>query len=330
MDTDFRFAIMGAGNVARRFCSAVAEMESCRVAAVASKSLERAQAFAAEMNIPAFYASYEAMLQRERPDCVYIATTCDAHYPLGMLCLDYRTPVLCEKAMFTNSRDAWRFFRQAQSQGTFAMEALWSRFLPAVNRAREWIAAGRIGTPVLCDMGIGFHAPEDPENRYFNPALGGGAACDLTVYGYQIIPWVLNRGVVRVSAEAVAAATGVDATELVLMYLEGDVPAVVISSLMANLEEQLTVYGTQGKLVIPHPHNADEARLYGADGAEIERFADGTKNGFVFEIEETMRCIREGRTESQVVPHASTLACARLFDLIRASLSSAHPEEERD
>lgn len=316
----FRFAIMGAGKIARKFCDAVAQIADCRVAAVASKSLDRARAFAGENQIPAFYDSYEEMLRRERPDCVYIATTCDSHYPLGMLCLDYHTPVLCEKAMFTGGAEAERFFDRAQSQRTFAMEALWSRFLPAIRQTRDWVSGGRIGAPVFCEMGIGFRAPDDAQNRYFNPALGGGAACDITVYGYQILTWVLDKGVERASVEAVPAGTGVDATELVLMRLQGDIPAVIKSSFMTDVEERLVVYGTRGRIVVPHPHYAGEAFLYGPDGSEAEHFVDrGPENGFVYEIMEAMRCVRENRVQSDVVPHASTLACARLFDQIRSS-----------
>ena len=99
----FRFAIMGAGGIANKFCDAVRLIPDCEVCAISSKSMERAESFAARHNLPAAYDSYEEMLRRERPDCVYIAVTHDAHFTLCMLCLDYDTPVLCEKSMFQNS-----------------------------------------------------------------------------------------------------------------------------------------------------------------------------------------------------------------------------------
>ncbi|BDF46523.1 hypothetical protein CE91St56_36460 [Lachnospiraceae bacterium] len=103
---NFKFAIMGAGNIANKFCDAVKRMEDCEVAAVASKSMDRAENFAEKNGIKAAYDSYEKMLAEEKPDCVYIAVTQDAHFALCMLCLDYKTPVLCEKAMFLNSAQA--------------------------------------------------------------------------------------------------------------------------------------------------------------------------------------------------------------------------------
>lgn len=317
---DFRFAIMGAGRIARKFCDAAALTPGCAVIAAASKSLERARALAAEKGIPAVYDSYERMLEAEKPDCVYIATTCESHFPLAMLCAEHGVPVLCEKAMFMSSAEAEAFFALAESKKVFAMEALWSRFLPAVNQARAWIGEGRVGEVALAEMNIGFIAPPDPENRYFSPKLGGGAAYDLTVYGLQILAWALDRPITRARAEAVRAQTGVDASSIVLLSLDG-LPAVVKSSLAASMNEGLIVYGSKGRIVVPHAHHGSEALLLAPDGAEIERFTDEvTRNGFTYEIGEVMRCVRAGEIESPVVPHASTRACAQVFDLIRAAL----------
>ena len=321
MSSDFRFAIMGAGKIARSFCDAVSLVEDCTVCAVASKSMDRAVQLAAEKGIPAAYDSYEKMLIAEQPDCVYISTTCEAHYELSMLCVRHGAAVLCEKAMFTCLKEAETFFAFAEQKRVFSMEALWSRFLPANNKARTWIREGKIGQVVTAEMGVGFAADPSPDNRYFSPHLGGGAANDLTVYGLQILPWVLDRPIMRVHAEATAAFTGVDATSMVLLRLGEDVPAVIRSSLLARVDEELVVYGSQGKIVVPHAHFANEAFLLRPDGTQEAHYKDDiTRNGFTYEVEETMRCVKEGRTESSVVPHASTLTCANIFDLIHRSM----------
>ena len=321
MDT-FRFAILGAGRIARHFCDAAALVEGCAVSAVASKSMDRARALAGEKGVPAFYDSYRAMLEAERPDCAYIATTCDSHFDLAMLCVELGVPVLCEKAMFPTSAQAETFFREAGMRGVFAMEALWSRFLPANERARAWAAEGRVGRITLAEMNIGFAAPPDPDNRYFSPALGGGAANDLTVYGLQLVAWALGDEIGEARALAVPAATGVDGTSAVLLRMKSGVPAVVKSSLCAPLNDRLILYGQRGRIEVPHPHYAQEAVLLTPEGATVDYFRDErTVNGFTYEIEEVMRCVRGGRLESPIVPQASTRACARVFDLIRDSLA---------
>ena len=315
----FRFAIMGAGGIANKFCDAVALVPDCAVCAIASKSRERAEDFAARHSLPAAYDNYEEMLRVERPDCVYVAVTHDAHFTLCMLCLDYDTPVLCEKSMFQNEREAETFFARSEEKGIFAMEAMWSRFLPPVMKARQWLAEGRIGKPVLGEMTIGFKASPDPENRINNPKLGGGAALDITVYSYDVLTWVLDRPVLRASVEATKMATGVDATDVVLLRFEDDVIGICKSSVAIRPDERLVIEGTNGRIVLPYSHVGNEAYLY-QNGRLTEHFIDNeTKNGFTYEIEEAVRCVREGKQESAVCPHAMTRAFARLCDRIFAA-----------
>ncbi|MBQ7153206.1 MAG: Gfo/Idh/MocA family oxidoreductase [Clostridia bacterium] len=312
----FRFAVMGAGRIANKFCDAVRLVPDCEVCAVASKSLERAEDFAAHHNLPAAYDSYEKMLKAERPDCVYIAVTHDAHFALCMLCLDYATPVLCEKSMFQNSAEAEAFFTRAEEKAVFAMEAMWSRFLPPVMKAREWVKEGRIGEPVFGDMTIGFISSPDPGNRINNPRLGGGAALDITVYSYDVLTWLMDRPVLRASVEATKMETGVDATDVVLLRFKGGAIGVCKSSVAVSPDERLVIEGKSGRIVLPRSNVGNEAFLY-EHGQLTEHFIDNkTKNGFTYEIEETVRCIREGRTESEVCPHAMTREFARLCDKI--------------
>lgn len=316
---EFRFAVMGAGNIANKFCDAVKLLEGCTVAAVASKSMERAETFAQKNGIEKAYDSYGKMLEEERPDCVYIAVTSDAHYELSRLCVMHDVPVLCEKAMFLNSAQAEEIFKLSRERNVFVMEAMWSRFLPAVRRAKQWVEEGKIGAPVYGDIGIGFHAPEDPQNRYFNPKLGGGASYDLTVYCYEIMTYIIERPAEVVKADAVISETGVDVTDHIMLRFAGekggDVLVSLESTFLANMEEKMVIYGTQGKIVMPKPHFASEAYLYDGNGNCVEHFTDEvTQNGFTYEAAEAVKCIREGRIESETVPHSLTLACAKVFD----------------
>lgn len=316
----FRFAIMGAGNIAGKFCDAIKYVQNAEVAAVASKSMERAQIFAEKNGVKKAYDSYERMLEEVGPDCVYIAATTDAHYNLSLMCVKHGIAVLCEKAMFENSLQAQEVFSLAEEKGVFTMEAMWSRFLPAVKQAKEWVACGRIGDLVYAEMAIGFCAEKNPQNRYYNPALGGGAAYDLMVYGYEIMTWLVGRPVEAVQTCSVMGETGVDLTDHVLLRFAGKdgAPAMLAScsgTFLARLEERLILYGSKGKIVLPGPHYASEAFAYDGEGNLAVHFVDReTVNGFTYQAEEVMRCMRGKKAESEVVPHSLTRACTAVLE----------------
>ena len=287
----FRFAIMGAGNIAHQFCDAVTLVEDCEVSAIASKDLGRARKFAEECSVAHAYDNYEQML----------------------------VEVLCEKAMFTNSAEAKGVFKKAEKDQTFVMEAMWSRFLPAVNQAKKWAAEGKIGRLEALQGRIGFLAPEGADNRYHSPLLCGGAATDITVYAYEIATWLVNEPVRKTYAAANLDQTGVDLTDQVTVKFE-HVLADLVTSFAAPMGNSMVIYGREGRIELPDPHYASKCFLYGADGMLKEEFTDTTtQKGFTYEIEETIRCVRAKKTESPVVPHATTIACAELFDQIQAA-----------
>jgi Predicted dehydrogenases and related proteins len=313
---NFRFAIMGTGNIANKFCHAVTLLDHCEVIAAASKSIERADQFARNNGINKIYDSYEKMLKEVKIDCVYIAVTPDAHFDLCMLCLDYCVPVLCEKAMFLNSLQAKTVFQRAKALGVFVMEAMWSRFLPAIKTAKQWMNDKRIGEPVLAETTIGFNAPKDRLNRYYNPRLGGGVAYDITVYAYELTTFFITQKLEDYSIQALWSESGVDVTEQISLRFTHTL-AILQTSFMSALEERMTIYGSKGKIILPTPHFASEAYLYGEHNDLILHYKDEeTQNGFVYEIREVMECIQSGKTESLIVPHDLTLQCSLLFDRI--------------
>lgn len=316
----FSFAIMGAGNIAGHFASAIQLLKECEISAVASKSMERAQSFSDRYGIAYAYDNYEKMLQEVHVDCVYIATTTDSHYQLCMLCMKYHVPVLCEKAMFQNSVQAKEVFDYSEREGIFTMEALWSKFLPAYGQAKQWLKGGRIGRPVFINTSIGFKAPEDVKNRYFNLALGGGAAYDITVYAYELTLDILEQPVRNSSIYVEWGKSGADVSEQISIRFESCM-AMLQTSFMTKLDETMIIHGEEGRIILPSPHMSKEAFLYDSDNKQIEHYTDTmTKNGFVYEIEEVMKCINEVLHESRTQPHSATLQCTRLFDEIFATM----------
>ena len=133
-----RFGIMGAGGIAGHFVRAMAHIKTAEVVAVASKSIERAENFAKQNGLASF-CTYDELLARDDIDAVYVATTHNFHYENIKACLEKGKHVLCEKAMVLNEDDARELFALAESKGLFLMEAMWTRFLPSMQKAKKWI-----------------------------------------------------------------------------------------------------------------------------------------------------------------------------------------------
>lgn len=307
-----RFGIIGAGNIAHKFCDAVKLVEGAEVVAVASQTPGKAKQFAQEEQIVAYYEAYEAMLQAENVDAVYIATTHNFHFENAMLCIKHRKPILCEKCFVLTEQEAKTVFEAAREAGVFVMEAMWSRFLPVVQKAKEWIETGRIGKVELAQSIIGFKASEDPKGRILNPDLAGGAMYDIGVYVIEIMTYLINQKITEVQPMVSRAHTGVDSVNNINIRFE---------SCMANLQAMVTgycpgetkIYGTEGYIVIPNAHYASECFLY-KGYEQVEHFVSPLENGFEYQIEEVVKCLNNGQIESSIMPAEVTIQCAALFD----------------
>ena len=311
----FRFVILGAGAIAAKFADAVRRVEGAEVIGAGSRSAERGAAFAVKHGIP-HSGSYEEMLAL-RPDAAYIAATTEAHVQLTRLCIEHGVPVLCEKAMFTSSAEAEEVFALARTKGVFCMEAMWSRLLPTCIEMKRVLDSGVIGKVKYAEFAIGWKAPDGPGSRFYEPSLGGGAAYDLLVYCYELAEFYLGVPEKVENVSVCRASTGVDETETVTLRFPGCL-CTLSASIAVNLQERAVLHGDKGVLTMPKPHCGGEFTLALCDGTVRTWRDEVTENGFVYEVQEIMRCVRAGLPESPAVPHSLTLRCAKVFDMINA------------
>ena len=313
----FRYAIIGAASISNKFAEAVALLPDACVCAIAARDLSRAQAFADRHGIPAAYGDYEEMLIKEKPDGVYIGVVTSKHFELTMLCLKHKIPVICEKAMFTDLKQARECFEYAKEQKTFCMEAMWSRFLPAILKAKSWIEEGKIGNVRYITCNIGWTCEVDMNNRFYSKELGGGAAYDLLVYSYELATFMHPAEIVKKQLVAEFAPTGVDTLSQVSLKFSDGVIASLCASINTVLEEALVICGDKGFIRVPCAHFAWEAYLHDSGRQVVEHFVDSvTKNGFTYEAQELIDCVKAGKLESEVIPHSETLASCEIYDMI--------------
>ncbi len=303
-----RWGVVGPGRIASKVIGDAPLVPGAEFVAVASRSAARAQAFGTAHGIPRAYDSYQAILDDDAVDVVYIANTHPQHRAIALAALRAGKAILVEKA-FTVTPEATReIVDLATSTGTFAMEAMWTRFQPAVVRMRELIADGALGEVRSVQGELCGHANPDPADRYLNPVIGGGAVFDLSVYPISFAQMVLGNPD-SVHAHGVLTDTGVDLEESMLLGFPGGRSASLHCSLRCASPGQMRVFGTEGWIdVLPRFHHPDTIVLHRRDAEPETIVAPRTGGGYAHELIEVTECVAAGKPQSDVMPLADTVA----------------------
>lgn len=312
-----RWGIMGAGNIARTFATDV-RATGARVTLVGSRSADRASRFAAENGVPAWVEGYEALVNSPDVDAVYVATPHSEHRDCALLALAAGKHVLVEKSFTRTAAEAQEVFDAARASGLFAMEAMWSRFLPHYLVTSELLRNGALGeiSQIAADHGQAIsHVP-----RLYDPTLAGGALLDLGVYPISFVHFLLGKPQ-QVAVVGTPFPTGVDASSVVALgYPTAD--AVATSTMVATTASSAWVAATRGRVEFaPRFYAPGPLTVHLADAEPIVWDA-GVEGGFQFEIAEASRCIEKGLTESTMNPWQDTLEVMALLNEARHSIAS--------
>ncbi len=159
MNNVIKWGVLGCGNIAHKFVSDLQYVDNSTLYAVASNNKERGKSFANKHNAKKVYNNYNNLVKDENVDIVYVATTHNFHYQNTLLCLDANKPVLCEKPLCVNAKEAQLLIDIAKQKKTFLMEAMWTRFLPATKHLIKEISDGVIGKPKLIQADFGIKKP---------------------------------------------------------------------------------------------------------------------------------------------------------------------------
>ena len=328
MDKPVRWGILGTGKIARAFATALQDVPDAVLAGVASRSRDKAEAFAAEFHAGAAYASYEALVAADGIDLVYVATPHPHHVGNALLALGAGKGVLVEKPFTMNVREAEQLIAAARTSGLFLMEAMWTRFMPALAEVKRLIAAGEIGSVQQVVADFGFTASFGPEHRVFNPELGGGALLDLGIYPLSIAASLLGP-VVDVKAQAAMGPTGVDVQTGFTMKHESGAMSACSCSFLARTPGELTVSGSRGHIRMNTMfHRARSVTVALDDGSTRTIATPYLGNGYVHEVIEAQRCWREGLIESPGMTHDETLALMNVMDEIRRQIGLRYEADD--
>ena len=318
----FNVGIIGAGHIAEKMAFTLNRMEDAAAYAVASRSLEKAENFASAHGVEKAYGSYEELLDDPQVDLVYVATPHSLHLRHVKMCLEKGRPVLCEKAFMLNRAEAEEAIRLSEEKDVFLAEAIWTRYMPFRKTVRDVIDSGRIGRPMMLTAHLGY--PVVHKERIINPALGGGALLDLGVYVVNFALMMFGDGISGISSTCVKADTGVDLQESITFTWPDGKMAVMQSTALCASERQAIICGDKGYIVLDNINNPLKAEIWSA-GHVLEETLHAPEQitGFEYQVRACISAIREGRIETDFMPHSETLRVMELMDTVRTRWEEA-------
>ncbi len=324
MKNIIRWGIVGPGQIAHLFAESIKNVEGAELMAVASTSEERGKAFAGQYNIPNVFVGYDEMAKSALIDAVYIATPHPFHKPCAEIFLNAKKHVLCEKPICVNAAQAIALKECAEKNGVFLMEALWTRFLPAIGEALKIAKSGVIGDIRGVSADFSFSSLESrEESRLFRNELGGGALLDAGIYGLNFAAIFLGNDPKSIFSISDING-GVDCQTNILLKYNSGALASVSAGITVDKPEFGYIYGTKGYITLPQFHGAQEIFVK-VNNEEKHISKPRIGYGFEEEIYEACSCIREGKLQSDIMPMSESIKIMKQMDCIREQIGLKYP-----
>jgi predicted dehydrogenase len=311
---------LSTGGIAHTFASDLRFIDEGVVVAVGSRNQSSADAFGDEFDVPHRHGSYEALVADDDVDVIYVATPHPFHLANASLALEAGKPVLVEKAFTMNAPQARELVDLSRAKGLFMMEAMWTRHLPHVAALRRLIGDGVLGELVTVEADHGKWFAADPSHRLFAPELGGSALLDLGVYPVSFASMLLGPPD-RVTAVVDPAFTGVDAQASMLFGYDGGAQAVLTCTSRARTATRACVSGTEARVEIDGDFYAPTSFTVISRRGEREVFEFTSQGrGLQYQAQEVARCLRDGLTESPLMPLDESVSIMETMDRVLSFL----------
>jgi predicted dehydrogenase len=312
-----KFGIAGLGSISTRFATALNTIEGVELVAVAARDQARSNAFAQQFNAKRAYQNYANLMTDDDVDIIYIGLTHNFHYDVTKACLEHHKAVLCEKPLVLTRKDAEALVALADQNHTLLMEALWTRCLPAFQKAREWVIQGTIGQVKLIVADFSYKSIYDPKSRQYDPLLAGGSLFDVGVYPINLATGLLGEFPAAVGGLAKIAPSGVDESAAFSLRFSSGALASLTCGFTVNAMGPSLIYGTQSHIVLENCFGPRTSELYDEDNNLLDRFEDPEPEGFVYQIRHCVDLFCRGQVQSDLIPWQDTIACADIFDDLR-------------
>lgn len=310
-----RWGIIGLGHMANCFADYLECSDDSRIVAVASRDIDKAEAFRKNHGAERAYGSYSELLQQEDIDIVYIATPHQQHYENMLSCIRYKKNFLCEKPFVSSINEMTAVYNALNGTGIFAMEGMWMYYLPTVQLATEWIENKKIGDIKLIKIDF---------SRKLSHLSSSGVLYDYGVYAIAFATKYMGRKV-KVDESFVKKDKDIDA-EWLIKLSDGDLSAEITLSALRDGSQTAEIFGSNGCIRFDAPFNrTNSIRLLDTNNKTILRRKFSYKlDGFEFEIQAAQHAV----SGIQGISESSTLLLTRTVTrLLEDTMASAREEQ---
>ena len=319
-----RIGIIGAGWIAEKAAITLNGLTECECYAIASRSLEKADAFANQWNVTRAYGSYAELLADPNVDLVYVATPHSHHYDVTRQALLADKPCLVEKAFMANYRQSKEIVDLAHERKIFLAEAIWTRYQPVVKIVRNLINSGRIGTPRLVTATLGYSMGE--KLRIMQPDLCGGALLDLGVYALNFVRMFFPTDIISMEGTCIKSKTGMDLTNAMTLVLSDGMLCNLQSSAACVGDNIGVIAGTDGNLIIDNINNPQKITVNTHDRKFVEDIhVPKQLTGYEYQFLACRQALIDGLLEPREMPHQETLYIMELMDGFRQKWGVRYP-----
>ena len=324
----YKWGILAPGKMSAKFTKGLKLLDNVELYAVGSRDKLRAEKFASDQGYKKFYGSYEELANDKDVDVIYVASPHSYHYEHTLMCLKNKKAVICEKSFALNSREVKAMISEAEKQKVFLMEALWPPFQPIYRKTKEILSGSEPGKLIHLDARFSFQAPYDPVDRKFNLSLGGGSLLDIGIY--PVIDALYFIGVPsEVIARATFAETGSEDTISIILSYADKRMATLYSSFRTAGGIGCDLFCENGNLLFSRGRDMSQrlnVALNGKENKEYSLLPDGM--GYQYEAMEVMKCLDEGKLQSDIVSHSFSINLMDTLDRIRQAAGIVFPGRE--
>jgi len=319
--------IIGTGWIAEKAAITLGALDDIQAYAVASRTPEKARAFADKWNIPQAYGSYSELISDPKVDLVYVGTPHSHHYDVTLEAIRAGKACLVEKAFMANARQTERVLSEAKQRRVFVAEAIWTRYQPVVPFVRQLISDGRIGTPRLITATLGYSMGN--KERIMRPELCGGALLDLGVYSLNFARMFCDAPISEMTSQCVKSQTGMDLTNAITLTFQNGMLANMQSSAQCVGDNIGVIAGTDGNLIIDNINNPQHVTVNTHDRVFVETIdVPAQITGYEYEFMACKSALEHGLLEPPQMPHHETLYIMQLMDQLRQQWGVRYPMDD--